>query len=77
MQGHVPRYEDCCYDLEAWNDPSRLPVGWAGGLAFAAGIAGCVVGMSERWAEWEERVRDVEILVRRMEAAKKRDEGIA
>lgn len=37
------------YDLEAWNDPSRLPRGWAGGLAFAAGIAGCVVGMSETW----------------------------
>ncbi|KAF3761049.1 hypothetical protein M406DRAFT_93902 [Cryphonectria parasitica EP155] len=37
------------YDLEAWNDPSRLPFGWAGGFAFAAGIAGCVVGMSETW----------------------------
>lgn len=37
------------YDLEAWNDPSRLPVGWAGGFAFVAGIAGCVVGMSETW----------------------------
>lgn len=37
------------YDLEAWNDPARLPVGWAGGFAFAAGIAGCVVGMSETW----------------------------
>lgn len=37
------------YDLEAWNDPSKLPAGWAGGFAFAAGIAGCVVGMSETW----------------------------
>lgn len=37
------------YDLEAWNEPSRLPLGWAGGLAFASGIAGCVVGMSETW----------------------------
>jgi purine-cytosine permease-like protein len=37
------------YDLEAWNTPSRMPVGFAGGLAFAAGIAGCVVGMSETW----------------------------
>lgn len=34
-----------------------------------------VMGMGERWAEWEERVRDVEILVRRMEATKKREEG--
>lgn len=37
----------------------------------AAGI----IGMGERWAEWEERMRDMEILVRRMEAAKKREEG--
>lgn len=37
------------YDLEAWNDPKHLPVGYAGGLAFAAGIAGCVLGMSETW----------------------------
>ena len=37
------------YDLDAWNDPSRMPIGFAGGFAFAAGIAGCVVGMSETW----------------------------
>lgn len=37
------------YDLEAWNTPSLMPVGYAGGLAFAAGIAGCVLGMSETW----------------------------
>lgn len=36
---------------------------------------GGVLGMGERWAEWEERLRDVEILVRRKEAAKKREEG--
>ncbi|KAL2292046.1 hypothetical protein FJTKL_10717 [Diaporthe vaccinii] len=35
------------YDLDAWNNPGLLPLGWAGGLAFAAGIAGAVVGMSE------------------------------
>ncbi|KAK7722623.1 hypothetical protein SLS64_001160 [Diaporthe eres] len=35
------------YDLGAWNNPRLLPLGWAGGLAFAAGIAGAVVGMSE------------------------------
>ncbi|EPE05001.1 nucleoside [Ophiostoma piceae UAMH 11346] len=37
------------YDLEAWNTPALMPVGYAGGLAFAAGIAGCVLGMSETW----------------------------
>ncbi|KAH8881557.1 putative nucleoside transporter [Thozetella sp. PMI_491] len=37
------------YDLEAWNTPSLMPIGLAGGFAFAAGIAGCVVGMSETW----------------------------
>jgi hypothetical protein len=35
-----------------------------------------VLGMAERWAEWEERMRDVEIVVRRMEAVKKRDEEL-
>lgn len=35
------------YDLDAWNTPRLLPGGWAGGLAFAAGVAGAVVGMSE------------------------------
>lgn len=34
-----------------------------------------IMDMGERWAEWEERVRDVEILVRRMEAAKRREAG--
>ena len=37
------------YDLEAWNNPKRMPIGFGGGLAFAAGIAGCVLGMSETW----------------------------
>ncbi|QIW95565.1 hypothetical protein AMS68_001083 [Peltaster fructicola] len=32
-----------------------------------------VLGMSERWTHWEECLRDVEILVRRMEAARKRE----
>ena len=35
-----------------------------------------VLGMAERWAEWEERMRDVEIVVRRLEAMKKREEQI-
>lgn len=46
-RGGLHGYEG--YDLEAWNDPSKLPVGWAGGLAFASGIAGCVVGMDATW----------------------------
>ena len=37
------------YDLEAWNTPSRMPVGIGGGLAFAAGVVGFVLGMSETW----------------------------
>ena len=36
---------------------------------------GGVLNMGERWAGWEERLRDAEILVRRREAAKKREEG--
>ena len=35
-----------------------------------------VLGMGDRWAEWEERLRDAEILVRRKEAARKREEGL-
>ena len=34
-----------------------------------------VLDMGEKWADWEERLRDCEILVRRNEAAKKREEG--
>lgn len=34
-----------------------------------------VLEMGERWADWEEKLRDCEIVIRRQEAAKKRDEG--
>lgn len=34
-----------------------------------------VLDMSEQWTDWEERLRDIEILVRRLEAAKKREDG--
>lgn len=34
-----------------------------------------VLEMGERWADWEERLRDCEIVIRRQEAVKKRDEG--
>lgn len=37
------------YDLDAWNTPERMPVGYAGGLAFALGIVGCVLGMVQTW----------------------------
>lgn len=37
------------YDWSAWNDPKRLPVGLGALFAFACGIAGAVVGMSETW----------------------------
>ncbi|KAI7719159.1 hypothetical protein KC353_g3198, partial [Hortaea werneckii] len=33
-----------------------------------------VMEMGEQWADWEERVREVEILVRRREAARRREE---
>ncbi len=45
--GWSGRYEG--YDLEAWNTPALMPLGAAGALAFVAGIAGCVLGMSETW----------------------------
>jgi NCS1 nucleoside transporter family len=37
------------YDLESWNTASKMPIGIAGFLAFAAGIGGAVVGMDETW----------------------------
>ena len=37
------------YDLTAWNDPDRLPVGIAAGLAFGIGIIAWVMGMVETW----------------------------
>lgn len=43
--------------------------------AVEAWYEGGVLEMGEQWAEWEERLRDAEIIVRRREAAKKRDEA--
>lgn len=43
--------------------------------AVEAWYEGGVLGMGEQWAQWEERLRDAEIAVRRREAAKKRDEA--
>jgi NCS1 nucleoside transporter family len=37
------------YDLDAWNTPSKLPVGIAGLLAFIIGVVGSVLGMVETW----------------------------
>lgn len=37
------------YDLEGWNDPSRLPLGIAAGIAFGIGIIAWVMGMVETW----------------------------
>ncbi|KAI1822008.1 permease for cytosine/purines, uracil, thiamine, allantoin-domain-containing protein [Xylaria intraflava] len=37
------------YDLEAWNDPSRLPIGFAALAAFLVGVVGWVLGMVEVW----------------------------
>ncbi|KAI1437514.1 permease for cytosine/purines, uracil, thiamine, allantoin-domain-containing protein [Xylaria sp. CBS 124048] len=37
------------YDLEAWNDPSRLPIGLGALAAFLVGIVGWLLGMVEIW----------------------------
>ncbi|KAI1389408.1 putative nucleoside transporter [Hypoxylon trugodes] len=37
------------YNLEAWNKPEMLPLGYAGGPAFICGIIGAVLGMSTTW----------------------------
>ncbi|KAJ5089877.1 hypothetical protein N7532_008561 [Penicillium argentinense] len=37
------------YDLDAWNTPSRMPVGYAGLTAFLCGAAGWIVGMVETY----------------------------
>ncbi|KKY37389.1 putative nucleoside [Diaporthe ampelina] len=37
------------YDLEAWNDPSKLPLGLAALVAFLVGVVGWVLGMVQTW----------------------------
>lgn len=37
------------YDLEGWNEPSRLPHGIAAAVAFSLGIIAWVMGMDETW----------------------------
>ncbi|KAI1416106.1 putative nucleoside transporter [Hypoxylon sp. FL1857] len=37
------------YDLEAWDKPDKLPVGYAGGLALICGLVGAVLGMATTW----------------------------
>lgn len=37
------------YDLEAWNDPSRLPHGIAAATAFLLGVVAWCMGMDETW----------------------------
>ena len=37
------------YDLEGWNTPSRLPIGFAGLTAFLLGIVGAILGMVETY----------------------------
>ena len=37
------------YDLEGWNDPARLPLGLAAGVAFSLGIVAWICGMSQTW----------------------------
>jgi len=37
------------YNLEAWNDPKKLPMGIAAAIAFSLGIIAWVMGMVETW----------------------------
>jgi len=37
------------YNLDAWNDPKKLPLGIAAGIAFALGVIAWVMGMVETW----------------------------
>lgn len=36
-------------DLDAWNERTSLPPGYAAGLAFCFGIIGAVLGMNQTW----------------------------
>ncbi|KAL7911872.1 permease for cytosine/purines, uracil, thiamine, allantoin domain-containing protein [Trichoderma velutinum] len=37
------------YDLDGWNDPSRLPIGLAASVAFLLGVVAWCLGMVESW----------------------------
>lgn len=37
------------YDLDAWDDPAKLPFGWSAIGAFAAGFVGAALGMKVAW----------------------------
>lgn len=37
------------YDLDGWNDPARLPHGFAATVAFCLGVVGWVMGMVQTW----------------------------
>lgn len=37
------------YDLDVWDNPSKMPVGYAGLTAFLCGAAGWVVGMAQTY----------------------------
>ncbi|KAI1190352.1 permease for cytosine/purines, uracil, thiamine, allantoin-domain-containing protein [Nemania serpens] len=37
------------YDLDAWNNPARLPIGLGAMAAFLVGVVGWILGMVETW----------------------------
>ncbi|EMD61582.1 hypothetical protein COCSADRAFT_183582 [Bipolaris sorokiniana ND90Pr] len=37
------------YDLDGWNEPSRLPLGLAAGTSFGLGVLGWFMGMDQTW----------------------------
>ncbi|ODQ67940.1 purine-cytosine permease [Nadsonia fulvescens var. elongata DSM 6958] len=37
------------YDFDQWEDPSKLPIGFAAIFGFCCGVAGACIGMSQQW----------------------------
>lgn len=37
------------YNVHIWNNPTRLPIGWAASAALVMGVVGAVLGMAQVW----------------------------
>lgn len=46
------------YDLESWQDPKRLPIGFAGTASLLAGIGCSFLGMAQTWVGTSLRVHE-------------------
>lgn len=40
------------YDLTAWQDPEKLPIGLAGTASLLIGIGFSFLGMAQTWVSW-------------------------